>query len=178
MIGHPSCNQGAVLATVGEQAVDVLTDRGLYERFLHEFRHVPFDRRDVKRTAVRVVRAALANPYWLMRGGLFLLRKLWAVRRQLIRRERTGKMTFFIHNFMDSTALDPERIRNCSFMVMTDDGPISMCEHNARRDEFILKPVPLARRTASRAAWNPLTGRIEESRDPLGTLPPSADAAF
>ena len=171
LVGHPSCNQGTMLATVGEQAADVLTDRGLYERFLDEFRHVPFDRRDVKRTAGRVVRTALANPFWLMRGGLFLLRKLWTVRRELLRGERIGKMTFFIHNFMDSGALDPERIRNCSFMVMTDDGPISMCEHNARRDEFILKPVPLARRTASHALWNPLTGSIEESPDSLG-LPP------
>ena len=91
MVGHPSCNQGTMLATVGEQAVDVLTDRGLYERFLHEFRHVPFDRRDVKRSAGRVVRTALRNPYWLMRGGLFLLRKLWTVRRQLLRGERTAR---------------------------------------------------------------------------------------
>ncbi len=44
---------------------------------------------------------------------------------------------------MDAEALDPERIRNCSFMIMTATGPVSMCEHNARRDEFILKPVLL-----------------------------------
>ncbi len=174
LVGHPSCNQGTMLATVGEQAIDVLTDRGLYERFLDEFRHVPFDRRDVKRTAGRVVRTALANPYWLMRGGLFLLRKLWAVRRELLRGERIGKITFFIHNFMDSSALDPERIRNCSFMVMTDDGPISMCEHNARRDEFILKPVPLASPKAGKGLWNPLSGGIEESRDPVGPPPSCA----
>jgi uncharacterized radical SAM superfamily Fe-S cluster-containing enzyme len=164
LVGHPSCNQGTMLATVGEEAVDVLTDRGLYERFLEEFRHVPFDRRDVKRTAGRVVRSALRNPYWLMRGGLFLLRKLWTVRRELLRGKRIGKITFFIHNFMDSSALDPERIRNCSFMVMTDDGPISMCEHNARRDEFILKPIALPSATESTIRWNPRNGRIEESR--------------
>jgi hypothetical protein len=78
----------------------------------------------------------------------------------LLRGDRIGKITFFIHNFMDSSALDPERIRNCSFMVMTDDGPISMCEHNARRDEFILKPIALARRTASQALWDPLSGKL------------------
>jgi len=167
LVGHPSCNRGTMLATVGERTVDVLTDRGLYERFLDEFRHVPFDRRDVTRTARRVVFTLLRNPYWLMRGGLFLLRKLWTVRRELRRRERIGKITFFIHNFMDSSALDPERIRNCSFMVMTDDGPISMCEHNARRDEFILKPIVLPSPTAAQATWNPASGEIEESRGPL-----------
>jgi len=160
LVGHPSCNQGTMLATVGEQAVDVLTDHGLYERFLDEFRHVQFDRRDVQRTAGQVVRTAFRNPYWLMRGGLFLLRKLWTVRRQVLRGDRIGKITFFIHNFMDSSALDPERIRNCSFMVMTDDGPVSMCEHNARRDEFILKPIALPLRTASPALWDPLSGKL------------------
>ncbi|SRR6266496_4334659 len=167
LVGHPSCNRGTMLATVGERTVDVLTDHGLYERFLDEFRHVPFDRRDVKRTARRVVFTLLCNPYWLTRGSLFLLRKLWTVRRELRRRERIGKITFFIHNFMDSSALDPERIRNCSFMVMTDDGPISMCEHNARRDEFILKPIVLPSPTAAQATWNPASGEIEESRGPL-----------
>jgi hypothetical protein len=34
-----------------------------------------------------------------------------------------------------------------------------MCEHNARRDEFILKPIALPSRTASPALWNPLSGK-------------------
>jgi hypothetical protein len=161
LVGHPSCNRGTMLATVGDRAVDVLTDRPLYERFLEEFRHVPFDRRDVKRMARKVVGVALRNPFWLLRGGAFLLKKLWAVRRGLWRRERIGKITFFIHNFMDSGALDPERIRNCSFMVITDDGPISMCEHNARRDDFILKPIALRSDAPRHVLWDPRSGRIE-----------------
>ncbi|HEY3202133.1 MAG TPA: radical SAM protein [Thermoanaerobaculia bacterium] len=159
LVGHPSCNRGTMLATVGDRVVDVLTDPPLYERFLEEFRHVPFDRRDVKTTARRVLVVALRHPYWLFRGGAFLIRKLWPVRSALWRRERIGKITFFIHNFMDSRALDPERIRNCSFMVMTDDGPVSMCEHNARRDEFILKPIALDA-TRSQTLWSPVSGTI------------------
>ena len=162
MVGHPSCNRGTMLAVVGETAVDVLTDRRLYERFLEEFRHVPFDRRDVPATARRVIAAALRNPYWLIRGGAFLLRKLWSVRRELRRRERVGKITFFIHNFMDAAHLDPERIRNCSFMVMTEEGPVSMCEVNARRDTFVLKPVRMP--GPARRQFDPRTGRIEEDR--------------
>jgi molybdenum cofactor biosynthesis enzyme MoaA len=162
MVGHPACNRGTMLATVGEEIVDVLTDRPLYERFLEEFRHVSFDRRDVVATARRVIAGALRNPYWALRGGAFLLRKLWAVRRGLWRRGRIGKMTFFIHNFMDAAALDPERIRNCSFMVMTEDGPVSMCEHNSRRDEYILKPVAL--KGATPAYFEPLTGAVSSAR--------------
>ncbi|MEP6993281.1 MAG: radical SAM protein [Acidobacteriota bacterium] len=160
LVGHPSCNQGTMLATVGDQTVDVLTDKSLYERFLEEFRHVPFDRRDVQGTARKVVSVALRNPSWFVRGGAFLIRKLWSLRRALWKRERIGKITFFIHNFMDAATLDPERIRNCSFMVMTDQGPISMCEHNARRDDFILRPVAIDASAAGSTRWNPLTGEI------------------
>ncbi len=166
LVGHPSCNRGVMLATVGEQAVDVLTDRRLYERFLEEFRHVPFDRRDVKRTARQVIGVAMRKPSWLPRGGAFLAQKLWSVRRGLWKRERIGKITFFIHNFMDSSALDPERLRNCSFMVMTDQGPVSMCEVNSGRDDFILKPIALPRQQGELAHFDPLTGRTIEPLDP------------
>jgi tetraether lipid synthase len=160
LVGHPKCNRGTMLATVGDQAIDVLTDRPLYEKFLQEFRHVPFDRRDVPATARKVITAALGQPYWLLRGGAFLAGKLWAARRSLLRRERIGKMTFFIHNFMDAGALDPERIRNCSFMVMTEDGPVSMCEVNSRRDDFILRKLELPTHPAA-PLWDPRTGRVE-----------------
>ncbi len=166
LVGHPECNRGTMLATVGGRAIDVLTDRPLFERFLQEFRHVSFDRRDVPRTARRLVASAFRNPYWLVRGGAFLAHKLWSARRELWRRERVGKITFFVHAFMDAAALDPERIRNCSFMIMTADGPVSMCEHNARRDAYILKP--LAMRSHPGAVFDPATGEVRpETRDLL-----------
>lgn len=143
LLGHPDCHEAAMLATVGDRAVDVLADRTLYERFLEELKDVPFDRRDVKATARGVVLALARRPRWALRGGAFVLSRLWRVRRELLARERTGKITFFIQNFMDADALDAERIAHCSFMVMTDDGPVSMCAHNARRDDYILKPLAL-----------------------------------
>ena len=45
---------------------------------------------------------------------------------------------------MDANALDEERVHACSLMVMTAQGPVSMCEHNARRDEYILEPLTFA----------------------------------
>jgi pyruvate-formate lyase-activating enzyme len=163
LVGHPGCNRGVMLATAGDRAIDVLTNRALYERFLDQFRHVPFDRRHVRQTARQVIAAALKDPYWLWHGGMFLAAKLWEARRGLWRRERIGKITFFIHNFMDASALDPERIRNCSFMVMTDEGPVSMCEVNARRDDFILKRVALPIHPEGSRLFDPRTGRVEEA---------------
>jgi hypothetical protein len=158
LVGHPACNRGTMLATAGGRAVDVLTDRPLYEHFLEEFRHVPFDRRDVRKTARRVLAAAVSSPHWVLRGGAFLLRKAWALRGALSRGQRIGKITFFIHSFMDADALDAERLRNCAFMVMTEDGPVSMCAHNARRDAFLFKPV--AHGPGGEKLFDPRTGTI------------------
>ena len=63
---------------------------------------------------------------------------------------------------MDAAALDPERIRNCAFMIMTAEGPVSMCEHNARRDDYILQPVALA--SPAGAVFDPATGQVAFER--------------
>jgi 7,8-dihydro-6-hydroxymethylpterin dimethyltransferase len=159
LLGHPDCHEATMLATAGDRAVDVLADQTLYERFLEELKDVPFDRRDVKGTARSVVRALARRPWWAVRGGAFVLSSLWRVRRELAARKKTGKITFFIQNFMDADALDSERIANCSFMVMTEDGPVSMCAHNARRDDYILRPLTLP--SAGRSGvWEPRTGAL------------------
>ncbi len=120
---------------------------------------MPFDRRDVTGTARQVLLALARRPWWLLRGGAFVVSRLWRVRRELLARRRTGKITFFIQNFMDADALDEERLANCSFMVMTDDGPVSMCAHNARRDEYILKPLALPS-AGGAGVWDPKTGAL------------------
>jgi hypothetical protein len=56
------------------------------------------------------------------------------------RSTKLGKLSFFMQNFQDADALDEERIHNCSFMVATRDGAVSMCAHNARRDDYIIPP--------------------------------------
>ncbi len=158
LVGHPGCNRATMLATVGERAVDVLTDRFLYEAFLEEFKHASFDRRDVPRTARKVLATAFRRPFWLLRGGTFLAKKLWPVRREILAGKRIGKITFFIHSFMDAGCLDAERLRNCSFMVMTEEGPVSMCEVNSRRDDYILGPALLPSHPGIFCS-NPLSGR-------------------
>ncbi|MBK6404784.1 MAG: hypothetical protein IPF66_06975 [Holophagales bacterium] len=51
-------------------------------------------------------------------------------------------------------------------MVMTDDGPVSMCEHNARREEIILKPLALGLE-ADAPLWDPRSGRVLETVLPV-----------
>ena len=158
IVGHPQCHVGVALVTAGGEAANVISDRALYERFLDDFRNVSFDRRDVRGTAIAFLSTVFRRPYWAVKGSAYVAKKLWALRRGLIRsRGKIGKLTFFIQNFMPAHALVQERIDNCSFMVMTGDGPVSMCEHNRRREEIILKPLVLPDRSAF---WQPLTGRV------------------
>jgi hypothetical protein len=51
-------------------------------------------------------------------------------------------------------------------MVMTARGPVSMCEHNARRDAYILEPLTVARADGSVIDYWPL------KRDPAGMSKP------
>jgi len=60
--------------------------------------------------------------------------------------------------FPDAERLERDRCESCVFMTMTRDGPISMCVHNARRDDFILQPVQVTTGNGTRL-WDPLEGQ-------------------
>ena len=64
-------------------------------------------------------------------------------------------MSITIHNVMDPAVLDRERCEACIFKVATEDGPLSMCVHNARRDEHLF--------TAAKVKdgwWSAATGEV------------------
>jgi hypothetical protein len=79
-------------------------------------------------------------------------------------RGRVRTLSFVIHNFMDAQALEEDRIHACVFKVMTGEGPMSMCLHNAKRDSFILRPVPLTKGPTA-VYWHPVTGALSK-QDP------------
>jgi tetraether lipid synthase len=158
LIGHPECHRIGITIEANGNLYDLNDDPAFFNRFLDEFLHVMLDRRYPRRAALALVRETLRRPVWLGRALRFFGPKVWRMRRDLIAaRGRAHKLSFFVQNFMDAQALEPERIHACSFMVMTGNGPISMCAHNARRDEFILRPVTIETEEG-RALWNPLTG--------------------
>ena len=158
LIGHPSCHRIGITLEANGNLYDLNDDPAFFNRFLTDFQHVMLDRRDPRRAVTALLSELRRRPAWVGRALAFFLPKLWKMRRDLVAsRGRVHKLSFFVQNFMDASALDPERIHACSFMVMTGNGPVSMCAHNARRDEFILKPVNLAT-DAGPVIWNPLSG--------------------
>ncbi len=158
-IGHPGCHRIGITLESNGNLYDLNDDPAFFNRFLSDFQHVMLDRREPRRAVTALLSEAARRPSWLARTVRFFGPKLWRMRRDLLAsRGRVHKLSFFVQNFMDASNLDPERIHACSFMVMTGTGPVSMCAFNARRDDFILKPVALTT-PEGRAVWNPLSGR-------------------
>lgn len=62
---------------------------------------------------------------------------------------------------MDASALDSERITACAFKVMTEQGPMSMCLYNAKRDNYLLQPTRIKTEQGI-SFWQPLTGAITD----------------
>lgn len=148
LFGHPDCHNIAYTLVSGGQVIDLFDDVEVLGRWLADFGKVQLDRTQALRSSLAVLRHMLTErPDWLRHGGRWAGRKLMEALppavSQLVetrRRPQLGKLSFFIQNFMDADRVERERIHHCSFHVATRDGTMSMCEHNAKRDEHIIPP--------------------------------------
>ncbi len=152
--GHAACNQAAVLLVVNGRAYDAFADVAFVQRFMRETAALRIDRRTPAQGLKSLALALLRRPALLLATAAWALRLAWRAKWDLLAAHgRVAKLTFFSHNFMDASALEAERIDACVFMAITQDGPISMCAFNARRDDFLLRPLPHAG-----GSWQPLRG--------------------
>jgi molybdenum cofactor biosynthesis enzyme MoaA len=163
-IGHAHCNRYAMILVANGRAFDLLDDKTLFNTILQRTSHLQFDRQNRARAVRTFVGWLLKNPIFIAKSACWIACKLWAMKRDLfVARGRANKLSFFVHNFMDSCHLEKDRINACVFMNMTGKGPISMCMHNAKRDTFILDPVGLKRQDGE-WLWDPLTGRLSKEK--------------
>lgn len=160
--GHARCNGYAYGLIVNGRVHDFFNDPEFVHDILASSANIGVDRADKTRLAKTIVGYLLRHPATLW-GVISRFAKLaWRERRDFIAaRGRVGKISFFVHNFMDSTQLEKERCDACSFMVMTPDGPMSMCVHNAKRDDYLLVAAPVTRENKLRY-FNPVTGNFED----------------
>lgn len=167
LAGHSSCNRGAVMLVAAGQAHDAFGDRYFVQRFMREISAAVIDRRTRGRAVRTLFDAALRRPALALAGVGWLLRQARAMRAALWRsRGRVHKLTFFTHNFMDAQHLDEERVNACVFMAVTQDGPMSMCAYNARRNDYLLRPLEIAGQL-----WQPLrTGDANVHTFPIKLL--------
>ncbi len=156
--GHPHCNRYATALVLGHGAQtkihDLFLDGGFIARVMRETAHVSVPRGSAWRAAWVFASAVAMRPKLALAGVAWLIRLLWRLRADLLllRLAAPRKISYFIHNFMDAKDLHPERIDSCVFMAAGPDGMVPMCEFNARRDEFLLRPLPLA----GGDTWKPL----------------------
>ena len=162
--GNPTCNRYATAITFGRgintRAHDLFRNGAFIARVMRETADLRIDRDSVFKAAGSIVRAILKRPSLAAAGIIAASEVAWRARRSLaLARNGVNKISFFIHNFMDASALQTERLETCVFMAATQFGPMPMCEYNARRDEVLLRPVPLA----DGQSWQPLAARTTYS---------------
>ena len=162
--GHVRCNSYTMALICNGRAYDFYDDRAFWTRMLQATSGLGLERRDQRKALWTITAWALRHP-WVIGPGLgWIARKAWRMRRDLlVARGRVTKISFFIHNFMDACRLERERIEACAFMVATAEGPLSMCLHNARRDNFLLKPIKTSAERGQ-VFWNPVTGRMQSTQ--------------
>ena len=157
-IGHPHCHSYLPTAVINGKAYPLVTDEKVFTDFIMALEGQHLDRRDGPFKVLRHYAAHLARRPKLAISVLhYAFRFLWQARGDLfVARGRAEKLSFFVQNFMDAKALDQERLDACSFMLMTHEGPVSMCEHNAKRDDYILSPITIHRRNGDSIQYLPL----------------------
>ncbi|MCU0868435.1 MAG: radical SAM protein [Burkholderiales bacterium] len=137
--GHPRCNRAAMALVVAGRCIDLLDDPALAQAALARTTRVTARRDRPFRTAAAFAAAlACQVDLWPRAARWFggAVRRLRAAR--IDGGVTVGKLTFFVHGFMDAHALEQERLDTCVFIAATPAGFMSMCEFNARRDSILL----------------------------------------
>ena len=169
LFGHPKCHKvgySLVIDPKGRgKTVDLFDSKPAVADMLANFGDIYFDRRQPKKAVVQMLTAAAQRGY-LKTGAKYWGRRLVENLPDLVRaRGKAYKLSFVMQNFQDAQNLDHERIDNCSFHCMTEDGGVSMCVHNAYRDHYLEgnKGLPAHyRKLRIKDGYNELTpGRAE-----------------
>lgn len=186
-VGHSACNRYGAVLVAGDRVVSILRDHALVRRAAAalEAHEAPSDAHLA--VAATLGRIAIRRPGLALALAWEAASLLWRVRGGWWRTARAGgrpaaKLSFLIHNFMDSGALDPERCAACVFMVATEEGPVSMCVHNAERDRHVFAPARLPEALGSDATgaegpplwWSAATGEVTAAPDHAAPAPIAA----
>jgi 7,8-dihydro-6-hydroxymethylpterin dimethyltransferase len=162
--GHAKCNGYAYGLILNGKVHDFFNEPEFVRDILASSAHLTVDRANksgVKRT---VMRYFARNPGTLLGVLGRMAGLLWRERRDFIAAKgKIGKISFFVHNFMDSSQLEKDRCDACSFMVMTPEGPMSMCVHNAKRDEYLLVASKVQRENKI-MFFNPASGQLQDTK--------------
>jgi len=157
-VGHSECHHYLPTLVVNDTVYPIMKDKAFFADFMRDFKDACWDRqRNTGYLVGRFIIQLLKKPQWFFRFPLFAAGLFKSTFKDLFKaRGKVNQLTFFVQNFMDASELQQDRIDACSFMVMTAEGPVSMCQHNASRDDYILKPLQITRADGSSIDYQPL----------------------
>jgi len=165
-VGHRDCHAYLPTVVVNGSIYPMVTSAEFFGDFVRDFKHISWDRQQaISKVIWGFCKALLARPKWWGRVIKHGLSVVWPMLPDLVKaRGKINKFTFFVQNFMDASELDQDRVDACSFMVMTAEGPVSMCQHNAARDDYILKPLDIQRADGTSLHYRPLKNTTANKR--------------
>ena len=164
-VGHSECNRYASVLVAGDDVLSPLSNYPLVADTIATLAKHGERGGGHLSVASRFRRMLTGSPLLSIRLMTEGLRGLWTMRRGLWQsRGMLGRMSILIHNFMDAENLDRERCESCIFMVATENGPLSMCVHNAERDKHIFTPARIETEQGP-LWWDAETGDISANRD-------------
>lgn len=163
-IGHSKCNKYAMTLVANDTVHDVFYDTNYVQKVLQTMDHsMVFDRQNKRQVIESMASWVIKNPTLLPSSLKWLANKTKDMAVDVVKAKgKVNKLSFFIHNFMDACHLEQERVDSCVFMVATAEVPISMCLNNAKRDDYLLKPIPMQAEENTIKFWNPLTGQFHD----------------
>ncbi len=160
--GHSKCNRYAIGLRLGDEMQDLLEDTQTVGKLMQNFQVIKADRRHKFRSLLDCWTHALKKPAAAALFFNWVFHLIWKYKWMVFRSKgKINTMSFFMHNFMDAVELDAERITACAFKVMTEQGPMSMCLYNAKRDNYLLQPTRIKTEQGI-SFWQPLTGGITD----------------
>lgn len=167
LIGHSDCNKYTSIMVSGQSRTVLFDDRPFFNNLFNMLAKVGDNWAEPNIVIRKAMLKSLISPSLLWGGMKFWFKKAWALKSGLVRGKGLHRLNLFIHNFMDAEKLECERCETCVFMVATADGPLSMCVHNAKRNQMISKPV---RDASGKILWNPLPVDLQKSNLPVKKL--------
>jgi len=167
MIGHSDCNKYTSIMVSGKTRTVLFDDREFFNSLFEMVGKAGGNWAQPSSVIPRAILRALGSPRVLWGGAKFWVRKFWALKNGIVRGKGMHRINFFIHNFMDAEKLECARCESCVFMVATTQGTLSMCVHNAKRDQMISSP---SKDKGGNIIWNPLDPTTDTGSLPIKKL--------
>jgi tetraether lipid synthase len=161
--GHKHCNRYGMSLVINNKAYDLFSESELIADLHSATENISFDRQHKWKTVWQILCWMLMQPAHTGSISMWGYRFFKQIKNDLIAsKAKVNSLSFFIHNFMDACNLEQERLDACVFHAMTKEGPVSMCQHNAKRDEYITQAIPIVQEQELKF-WHPLEAKLYNS---------------